>query len=63
VRNLLQRLWTGIVAAVAGASLGLVASIVLLRSGKSMDVVLPTVGVLSVAGLMLGLMYGGPKQE
>jgi hypothetical protein len=61
MKGILRRLWTGIVAAVAGAALALVVVIVLIQAGKKADILEPTVEILSGIGFVLGVVFGGKK--
>jgi uncharacterized membrane protein len=56
-----QRTWAAIVAGVAGAAVGLVAAILLLQFGYSLDNALMAVWILAGLGAAIGLVTGGRK--
>ena len=58
----MQRLWTGIVGGVAGAAVGLVATIVLMQTGVAFDAALKAVWVVAAIGAIGGLIAGGQKK-
>ena len=58
---MLQRIWTGIVGAVAGAAVGLVTTIVLVQSGVELETALCCVWVAGALGAVLGLACGGRR--
>ncbi len=61
--QILQRLWTGIVASLAGAAVGIPVGIGLKSYGASLDALLWTVGALAGLGFIAGIAFGGPKQK
>jgi hypothetical protein len=60
---MLQRLWTAIVGAVAGAAVGFVVAIVLMQNGEQIGDALAVVWMMAGLGALLGLVFGGPKQR
>lgn len=56
--KLLGRLWAGFVGAVAGASLGLVAAMVLVMLNTSLDIALWTVAGLAILGGVVAFALG-----
>ncbi len=61
MRKLLERIWAGIVGAVAGACLGLLLTIVFLMMQISLDVALWTVAILAAIGGIAGFVIGNKK--
>jgi presenilin-like A22 family membrane protease len=61
IGRIFQRIWTAIVAAVAGAAIGLAASVVMVKYGRPIDEALPLVSIFAMAGFLLGLLWGGGK--
>jgi hypothetical protein len=60
ITNLFHRIWTAIVATITGAVLGLVATIVMAQQHiMPVDMGLNAVWILSAAGFVLGLLFGG----
>jgi hypothetical protein len=56
--KLLERIWAGVVGAVAGACIGLVLTILLLMTGFSLDVALWAVAILALLGATVGAFVG-----
>jgi hypothetical protein len=61
MRNLLGRIWAGIVGAVAGACFGFVVIILLLTSGTSLDIALWAVAIFAAFGAISGFVFGNKK--
>lgn len=60
---MLNRIWAGIVGAVAGAAIGLVVTIVLVQSGVSLETALNAVwAVASLCGVF-GIVFGGARKN
>ncbi len=58
MRKFLERVWAGVVGAVAGASLGFVAVIVLVMQKVSLDTALWVVVALAISGGIAALAFG-----
>jgi len=58
VKNILLRIWTGIVAATAGASIGLVVVVILTFMQVDLRVSIWVVAILMAIGMAFGVTFG-----
>jgi hypothetical protein len=58
---MLHRAWTAFVAGIAGASVGIVAVILLMQAGFRMESARHAVWILAIVGFVLGLIFAGKR--
>jgi hypothetical protein len=61
--EMLQRLWTSIVAGVAGAAIGFVITVIMVQQRYPLDSALYAVWVFAALGFSAGFALGKPKPE
>jgi len=59
--KLLERIWAGVVGAVAGACIGLVGTLLMLMARFSLDFALWAVAVFALLGVIVGFAFGNKK--